>query len=48
MRNLTAVTTIAVSFFPEATALPAFLGILLQQSIAALMGKLLTRKTRES
>jgi len=48
MRNLTAVTTIAVSFFPEATALPAFLGILLQQSIAVLMGKLLTRKSRES
>ena len=43
MRNISAVTTIAIGFFPEAAALPALLGILFQQSISALMGKLLIR-----
>lgn len=47
MRNMNAGIVIAVSFFPEAAALPALLGILLQQSVAALMGKLLIRKKLE-
>jgi len=44
LRNISAVTTIAVSFFPEAAALPALLGIVFQQTIAALMGKALLKK----
>jgi len=47
LRNISAVTTIAVSFFPEAAALPALLGIMVQQSICAFMGKLLLHKERE-
>jgi tagaturonate reductase len=47
LRNISAVTTIAVSFFPEAAALPALLGIMTQQSICAFMGKLLLPKERE-
>jgi len=48
LRNISAVTTIAVSFFPEAAALPSLLGIVFQQSIAAIMGKtLLGRRNRE-
>ena len=46
MRNISAITTIAVNFFPEAAALPALLGIMFQQSLAAFMGKLLTRQPR--
>jgi tagaturonate reductase len=45
LRNISAVTTIAVEFFPEAAALPALLGIVFQQSLSAIMGKLLIRKT---
>jgi predicted Na+-dependent transporter len=44
LRNISAVTTIAVTFFPEAAALPALLGIVFQQSISAIMGKLLIKK----
>ncbi|MCL2880906.1 MAG: hypothetical protein FWF29_11740, partial [Treponema sp.] len=44
LRNISAVTTIAVTFFPEAAALPALLGIVFQQSISALMGRALIRK----
>jgi predicted Na+-dependent transporter len=40
LRNISAVTTIAVTFFPEATALPALLGIMFQQTLSAIMGKL--------
>ncbi|MDR2500448.1 MAG: bile acid:sodium symporter [Treponema sp.] len=40
LRNISAVTSIAVEFFPEAAALPALLGIVFQQSLAALMGRL--------
>ena len=47
MRNMNAGIIIAVSFFPEAAALPALLGILFQQSVAALMGKLLGRKKNQ-
>jgi predicted Na+-dependent transporter len=45
LRNISAATTIAIDFFPQAAALPALLGIVFQQSIAALMGKMvLSRK----
>jgi len=47
LRNISAVTTIAVSFFPEAAALPALLGIVFQQTIAAVMGKALIGKERD-
>ena len=43
LKNISAVTTIAVTFFPEAVALPTITGILFQQSIAAFMGKLVKR-----
>ena len=41
LRNISAVSTIAVTFFPEAAALPALLGIVFQQTLSAVMGKLL-------
>jgi bile acid:Na+ symporter, BASS family len=44
LRNISAVTTIAVTFFPESAALPALLGIVFQQTISAIMGKLFIRK----
>jgi tagaturonate reductase len=44
LRNISAVTTIAVTFFPESAALPALLGIVFQQTISAIMGKLFVRK----
>jgi len=44
LRNISAVTTIAVSFFPEAVALPTLLGIMTQQTICAFMGNLLLPK----
>jgi predicted Na+-dependent transporter len=40
LRNISAVTTIAVTFFPEAAALPALMGIMFQQTLSAIMGKL--------
>ena len=45
LKNISAVATIAVTFFPEAVALPTITGILFQQIIAAIMGKLLKRRT---
>ena len=44
LRNNSAVMTIAVTFFPQAAALPTLLSVIFQQSIAALMGKLLIKK----
>ncbi|MDR3335277.1 MAG: bile acid:sodium symporter family protein [Treponema sp.] len=46
MRNISAATTIAIDFFPEAAAFPALLGIVFQQTIAAIMGRLLLRKPK--
>ena len=46
LRNTSAVTTIAVSFFPEAAAIPALLGIMTQQTVSAFMGKLLLPKEK--
>jgi predicted Na+-dependent transporter len=40
LRNISAAATLAIGFFPEAAALPAILGMLFQQSLAALLGKL--------
>jgi len=40
LRNISAVSTIAVTFFPEAAALPALLGIMFQQTISAIMSNL--------
>ena len=47
LRNISAVTTIAVTFFPEAAALPALLGIVFQQSISAIMGRVLIKKKKQ-
>ena len=44
LRNISAVTTIAVTYFPAAAGLPALLGIVFQQTIAALMSKLIIKK----
>jgi predicted Na+-dependent transporter len=44
LRNISAATTIAIEFFPEAAALPCLLGIVFQQVTAAFMGKLLLKK----
>ena len=48
LRNISAVTTIAVTFFPEAAALPALLGIVFQQTLSAIMGKLLVNIDAQS
>jgi tagaturonate reductase len=48
LRNISAATTIAIEFFPEAAALPCLLGIVFQQVAAAFMGKiLLGKKTKK-
>jgi predicted Na+-dependent transporter len=47
LRNISAVTTIAVTFFPEAAALPALLGIVFQQVMAAIMGRTLLGKRKD-
>jgi len=47
LRNNSAVMTIAVAFFPETAVLPTLLSIVFQQTIAALMGKLLVGKPRK-
>jgi tagaturonate reductase len=48
LRNNSAVMTIAVAFFPEMTVLPTLMSIITQQSIAALIGKLLIKKKLSS
>jgi len=48
LRNISAVTTIAVTFFPEAAALPTLLGIVFQQTLSAIMGKLLVNIDAQS
>jgi len=44
MRNISAVATIAINFFPEAAALPAILGMFFQQTLAAIFGRVLLGK----
>jgi len=46
LKNISAIATITVAFFPEAAALPIITGILFQQIMAAVMSKLLMRKAR--
>jgi predicted Na+-dependent transporter len=41
LRNISAASTLAIEFFPESAALPALLGIVFQQTMAALMARLL-------
>ncbi len=48
MRNISAVATIAITFFPEAAALPAVLGMIFQQTLAAVFGRILLRKPSDS
>jgi len=43
LKNISVVATIAVTFFPEAAALPTIAGIMFQQAIAAIMSKLIRR-----
>jgi predicted Na+-dependent transporter len=45
LRNISAAATLAIEFFPDAAALPAILGMLFQQSLAALLGKLCIRRS---
>jgi predicted Na+-dependent transporter len=40
LRNISAASTIAIEFFPAAAALPCLLGIVVQQTIAALMSRI--------
>ncbi|MCL2442314.1 MAG: hypothetical protein FWD13_02480 [Treponema sp.] len=47
LRNNSAVMTIAVAFFPEAAVLPTLLSIIFQQTIAAIIGKLMIAKSVE-
>ena len=44
LKNNSAVMTIAVTFFPEAAALPIMLSIVFQQMIAAIMGRMFTKE----
>jgi predicted Na+-dependent transporter len=44
LRNISAVTTIAVTFFPSAAALPALLGIVFQQTLAAVVSRLMLKR----
>jgi len=44
LRNISAAMTLGIQYFPAAAALPTVLGIVFQQSIAALMGKFMLKK----
>jgi len=44
LKNNSAIMTIAVTFFPEDAVLPTLLSILFQQSIMAVMGRVLVKK----
>ena len=41
LRNISAGATLAIAYFPQAAALPATLGIIFQQTLAAIMGRVL-------
>jgi predicted Na+-dependent transporter len=47
LRNISAAMTLGIEFFPPAAALPAVLGIVFQQTMAALMGRLYLGKLPE-
>jgi len=44
LRNNSAIMTIAVTFFPESAVLPTLISIIVQQTIAAIMGKIFVKK----
>jgi predicted Na+-dependent transporter len=44
LKNNSAIMTIAVAFFPEAAVLPILVNLIFQQTIAAIMGKLIVRQ----
>jgi len=48
LRNNSAIMTIAVAFFPEAAVLPTLMSIIIQQSVAAVMGKFLKKSRRSA
>jgi tagaturonate reductase len=41
LRNITAAATLAITYFPEKAALPAILGMVFQQALASLAGRIL-------
>lgn len=45
LRNSVAAMTLAIQYFPQAAALPAVMGIILQQNTAAIMGRIFFGKT---
>jgi tagaturonate reductase len=47
LRNTSAAMTLGIEFFPPQAALPAVLGIIFQQTLAALMGKLLLGRAKK-
>ena len=47
LRNTNAAMTLAIQFFPGSAALPAVLGVMFQQTIAAFMGRLLLGKRED-
>jgi predicted Na+-dependent transporter len=47
LHNTSAAMTLGIEFFPGPAALPAVLGIIFQQTIAAIMGRLLLKKDEE-
>jgi predicted Na+-dependent transporter len=47
LHNTSAAMTLGIEFFPGPAALPAVLGIIFQQTIAAIMGRLLLKKEKE-
>lgn len=47
LRNTSAAMTLGIDFFPPAAALPAVLGVMFQQTIAAVLGRLLLKKNGE-
>jgi predicted Na+-dependent transporter len=44
LHNISASMTLGIAFFPPAAALPSVLGVIFQQTISALMGRLIYRK----
>ncbi|MCX7656319.1 MAG: bile acid:sodium symporter family protein [Treponemataceae bacterium] len=44
LRNISAAATLAIAFFPEKAALPAIIGMVFQQSMASVAGRLLLGK----
>jgi tagaturonate reductase len=47
LRNIGAALILAIEFFPASAALPALLGILFQQTNAAVMGRVFFRKSQK-